>query len=298
MELEALDIEMDLLPAGMERRKANQSTWDAKHRTALLTIEFKFHPPSSIAPQEPIPPFSLLTHRNSIDNPLLSLIQQHVADRSRSKKESTLPSWMKTLVHPDPEDPEGFAAPQCCMNAFLDPLTAPKGAYYRFDSTQPLLSLLRGTHFVEYPTIEIWEEGAFAGTVVNTKGSVTQHADERKPKRRKLSAKAGRKAISGLLGGYGSDDDSEEQENNNGLSLLGTYGPSDDDISDESEGGGEEEPALDAGDGEDEEAEDAEEVLDPAVLLELIKHAQGLHEADGEDTLDWGDEDWEGDEPS
>jgi hypothetical protein len=30
MQLEARDIEMDILPAGMERHKVNQSTWDSK----------------------------------------------------------------------------------------------------------------------------------------------------------------------------------------------------------------------------------------------------------------------------
>ena len=32
-ELDSLDIEMDLLPAGMERRTLNQSTWDFKYVT-------------------------------------------------------------------------------------------------------------------------------------------------------------------------------------------------------------------------------------------------------------------------
>jgi hypothetical protein len=30
MQLEARDIEMNILPPGMERHKTNQSTWDAK----------------------------------------------------------------------------------------------------------------------------------------------------------------------------------------------------------------------------------------------------------------------------
>ena len=36
MQLEMRDIDMELLPAGMERRKANQSSWDNKYVTHCL----------------------------------------------------------------------------------------------------------------------------------------------------------------------------------------------------------------------------------------------------------------------
>ncbi|KAH7916727.1 hypothetical protein BJ138DRAFT_1139029 [Hygrophoropsis aurantiaca] len=279
MELDAMDIDMDLLPAGMERRKANQSTWDAKNKTAMLTVEFKFHPPSPNLPQEPIPPYCLLTHRNSMAKPLLAIVQQHVTERSRSKKEPTFPFWIKALVLPEPEDPEGFTPPHFYMNALLDPLAAHKAAHYRLDGVQTLVSVLSDTHFVEYPTIDVWEEGTFEGTIIDTRGRVTRHAqeEERKPKRRKLNAKAGRKAISGLLGGYGSDEDGEEQEENNGLSLLGTYGASDDDVSDDAEGGEDGEQVFGTDDEDDDEGKDPQ--LDPAVLMELIKHSQTLEDA-------------------
>ena len=82
LQLEARDIDMDLLPIGMERRKANQSSWDFKYvlefyhkdslltekttrnQTALLTIEFKFHKPlNPFAPSsQPREHFILITH--------------------------------------------------------------------------------------------------------------------------------------------------------------------------------------------------------------------------------------------
>jgi len=40
MELDMLDIEMDLLPSGMERRNLNQSNWDIKY--VLYIIFFYF----------------------------------------------------------------------------------------------------------------------------------------------------------------------------------------------------------------------------------------------------------------
>jgi len=42
MQLEARDIEMDLLPVGMEKRKLNQSTWDFKYVSVSCTPETHF----------------------------------------------------------------------------------------------------------------------------------------------------------------------------------------------------------------------------------------------------------------
>lgn len=48
MHLEAKDIDVDLLPLGMDRRKLNHSTWDFKYvvhyilRTIILNIYFFF----------------------------------------------------------------------------------------------------------------------------------------------------------------------------------------------------------------------------------------------------------------
>ncbi|KAF8974652.1 hypothetical protein BDZ97DRAFT_1751397 [Flammula alnicola] len=155
MQLEVRDIEMDLLPVGMERRKVNQSTWDFKNQTALLTIEFKFYKPKDpLAPssQPREPPYMLLTHRNDTRTSLLSLIRSHVHHRGNSKKETAHPEWVKRLLYPDPDDPESFSNPQC-QREFADK----KGALL-LRPAQPLAALLRHTQFVEIPTIEIWDE--------------------------------------------------------------------------------------------------------------------------------------------
>ena len=127
-------------------------------------------------------------------------------------------------------------------------------AYHSFDPSQPLINLLRHTHFVEFPTIEIWED--FQGIIVDTQGVVRQQEDEQQPKRRKMNPKAGRLAINGLLGDYGSEDNEEAP---NVLAALDNYAESDD------------------GDGEGE--------LDPAMLLDLMQQARG------EWAVDWGDYD-------
>lgn len=302
MQLEARDIEMDLLPMGMERRKVNQSSWDYKNHTALLTIEFKFHQPvDPLIPSQPQePPFVMLTHRNSINTPLLALIQSHVKERDNAKKESACPEWIKSLVFPPADDPESFTPPECVMTAQMDPCaivlssSQSRKAYYRFDMSQTLGFLLRHTHFVEFPTIELWEE--FKGTVVDTQGAITQLSGDgvMKPKRRKLNVKAGKKTISGLVGGYGSDEEEDEETSHNGLSLLGGYVESDeevpsttilvdDDLGDEDA----------EGDTDDEQDGD----VDPSVLLEMLQRMQGdgrWAEHTEDDEVDWGDS---GDEP-
>ncbi|KAF7301515.1 Fe-S cluster assembly protein DRE2 [Mycena indigotica] len=247
-ELETMDIEMELLPVGMERAKHNQSHWDSGTRSAGLTLEFVF-------PSET--PYTLLTHRNPLSTPLLVLLQKHVSGRKT-------PEWVQTLVCPDADVPENFVPPQCVMRARGTP------GYFRFDVSQDLKTLLRHKSFVEYPTIEVWDE--FRGTVVDGVGAVTQEA-ERPAKRRRIDKKAGGLAIAGLLDGYGSSsDDSEqvdEEEKLDGLDMLGGYSGS----------------------------EDEEDIqLEPAALLELMRQARGdanwtpdMEEQEDE-AIDWGDD--------
>jgi hypothetical protein len=273
LQLEARDIDMDLLPIGMERRKVNQSSWDYKNQTALLTIQFKFYKPldpfaPSSQPREQ--PFILITHKNNIKSSLLTLIRSHMKSegRNHSKKEGSYPEWAKRLVNTDPDDdPESFTNPQCVMQALIShQLRGP--AYYSFDPSQPLLNLLRHTHFVEFPTIEVWEE--FQGIIVDAQGVVRQLEDERQPKRRKLNTKAGRLAINGLLGGYGSE---EEDEAPNMLAALNNHVESGDDD--------------DGLNGSDDEGEVE---IDPVILLNLLRQARD-ETANEDDIVDWGDYD-------
>lgn len=304
-----------------------------RHRTALLTIELKFHPPPDpLQPstQQSRQPFSLMTHRNALEKPLLEAMRSQVTERKKSKKGDPLPAWISPLLFPDPDDPEGFTMPICAMRTPLDPLAALQSrasaprpghvrceAYYKLDPTKPIGAGLKHKNFVEFPTIEIWEEGSFRGTIVDDQGSVQRDTEEPPPKRRKMSAREGRKAITGLLGGYGSDEEEGEQrEEKNVLDLLGGYTGSD-----EEEGGasGGTQPRADAtglgdeyddglsdedAEGEtDDEAEAAPEDL--AVLLEQLRQAGALRDpgADGrlagvvegdEEQVDWGESEDEG----
>ncbi|RDX55510.1 hypothetical protein OH76DRAFT_1551941, partial [Lentinus brumalis] len=326
MQLDFRDIEIEFLPNGMERRTLNQSTWDFKNRTALLTIEFKFHPPRNLlAPSEqPDPPFTLLAHRVTLETPLLSAIQAHVTERSKSKKDKTLPQWVQALVLPDDDVPDSFTPPLCVMSTPLDPLVALssnphvpqpgrliRSGYYKLDCSQPVGAVLKHKHFVEFPTIEVWEEDAFQGTIVDDQGTVVHDApdEHRSSKRRKLNVKQAKKAMTGLLGGYGSDEDEDVAgEERNVLGLLGDYAGSDDD--EEGDGGV---PAAvipvgivdeDAWGDEDAEGETDDEYEgspeELAAMLQKLREAGALRDPRGDSALagysgaddeqvDWGD---------
>lgn len=348
MQLDFRDIEVEMLPNGMERRVLNQSTWDFKYasalyciyffmypldrnRTALLTIELKFHPPPDpLQPstQQSRQPFSLLTHRNALDKPLIEAMRSQVTERKKSKKGDPLPAWISPLIFPDSDDPEGFSVPICAMRTPLDPLAALQSrasagprpghvlceAYYKLDPTRPIGASLKHKNFVEFPTIEIWEEGSFSGTIVDDQGSVQRDTEEPVPKRRKMNAREGKKAIKGLLGGYGSDEEEGGQrEEKNVLGMLGSYTGSD-----EEEGGGTRLGADVSGHGEeyddgfsdedaegetDDEAEASPEDL--AVLLEQLRQAGALRDPGAdrrlvgvvegdEEQVDWGESEDEG----
>lgn len=196
--------------------------------------------------------------------------------------------------------------------------------FYKLDPDKPLEQVLKHKQFVEYPTIEIYEDGAFTGTIVDDRGAVLlSEEEERKPKRRKMGVQEGKKAINGLLGGYGSDkgDDTDgggegdEEEEQNVLNSLAGYAGSDDDETEEPIAP----PSLRPGevwlkddelgdeDAEgDTDEEDVEETKeegeeDLAGMLEKLRKAGALrgpggngsfggHEAD-DDQVDWGDSD-------
>lgn len=264
-----------------------------RKKTALLTIEFKFHGlanPAAPSCQPREPTYTLLTHKNRFETPLLKLIQSKVIELSNNKSGNPIPPWIVSLVCPDSDDQDSFILPQCLISAPADLRLGlcSHSMFYRLDPTQKLSVLLRGTPFVEFPTIEIWEEGdtAFKGVIVDAQRGVARYVDEngqKRPKRPKLDLRAGKKAIHGLLGGYGSDEDCGDDPEAGVMATLGDYAESDEDGTELEVGGGEED--IDG---------DEEVRLDPAALLEFVQQARALDaEAADEDLVDWGDSDEE-----
>jgi hypothetical protein len=124
-----------------------------------------------------------------------------------------------------------------------------------------------------------------------------EHDVDKTTKRRKLNVKAGRKAITGLVGEYGSDSESTSEkkvasQRRDELGALGGYAESENGDRDSSvEARTIEDDVASAASFSDDEGDVSE--LDPAALLELIKQAQCAADYDAE-AVDWGD-DWDED---
>jgi hypothetical protein len=308
-----------------------------RNKTALLTLELVFHPsphnlPSPSSPSQ----YTLLTHRNSLDIPLLVQIQRNISQRAQKAKPdsgSGIPSWVQELACPDQStETDAYVVLTCYFRTELDPrevLTAasarvshvpllshlatksdaiadapppaPKFGYIKLDPTQKLSNVLRNKRFVEYPTIDIWEDGVFDGMLLDESGLTTDMRsvhDIQIAKRRRLSTVQGKKAISGLVGGYGSGSDDEEgtedaQDGSAMDGLLGGYG-SEEDSGKEPEMSAIAQALTEDGimvgfgsDGSD--VDDLEQ--DPAILAAQLEKIHGAMILDGdEEELDWGED--------
>ncbi|KAF8272525.1 hypothetical protein EI94DRAFT_1566131 [Lactarius quietus] len=223
-QLELREIEVELLPSGMERRKLNHSTWDTKRKVAFLTVEYNIHPSPSLDanPNENNAPYILLTHRNNFNLPLRDLFQSRVSERTKGKGRAELPTWVKTLALPHPDVPDTFTPPQFFIRSPLDLLSAQRErfGFIKLRGEQKLSSLLRNKQFIEFPTIEVWEEGTFHGVLLDESGTLGLQREQRPAKKRKLNATQGRATIAGLLGDYGSEDSDEADT---ALAKLGEY---------------------------------------------------------------------------
>ncbi|KAI5894266.1 uncharacterized protein SCHCODRAFT_02577122 [Schizophyllum commune H4-8] len=279
MQLEAHDIDIDFLPSGMERKKLNQSTWDFKAQKAFLTVEFKFHHEKDT--------YSVLCHRNRTDATLLSILHSSIRLRKNA------PDWLSSTFPLDFDSP---ALPTFTTTIY-DPMHS---AHHKLDVHKTLLDVLRGKHFVEFPTIELWSGDTFSGHVIvggTGEGSTVQIRRQWKdvqpyrPPRAMKKRKVGDGKALNILGEYGSDSDasSDAEPTNNALQGLQTY---EDEGSDENVP-----PTADDEDSMEEEGEensaDADAVeTDPQVLAKLLQEARaaGKWKEEDDEVLSDGEE--------
>jgi hypothetical protein len=266
----------------------------------------------------------LVTHKNDIDQPLLTILQTHVGEKLKqvakqrgkskanpndsTKTEVTL-GWLKELVFPDPPDQlESFAPPLCLIQSVKPPSPSlprtslkrfKSRSYHSLDPFQKLSQSLRQKEFVEFPLIEVWEKDAFAdsGFAETDQNSclyekVIEEADQRPRKRRKVEVmgkKKGEAVVKSLLGDYGSSEDEGEDGDDQdppGLLVgLGQY--------EESEGEGELGESNPDGMGDLEGTDSDDEVVDPAALIQQLRSAGFAFDsvALDEEEVDWGDDD-------
>ncbi|THH10080.1 hypothetical protein EW145_g1585 [Phellinidium pouzarii] len=290
MQLGIRDIDMDILPPGMERAKRNQSFWDSKKKTAFLSIEFAFQPPPDPVTRRRTGPISLVTNKNNWEQTIQQLIRAGVKNTQRTKKDSVLLEWL----HFDDEEEEDDCAPSSVLCVMKRPkmlddsptLTyTERPSYYKLDWNSKLSSALRQKHFVEFPTISLVDESLFEGVLIDDSGAA-EDMRERRFKRRKLDPAIAKKTITRLVGAYGSDDDDEEA---NVLNTLGFYS--------ESEGN------SDADLGHDIDEEDAdvlgdmeEPTKDFRRILDASVGERAVFIEEDEQDLNWGDDELAEDE--
>ena len=294
MQLDSRDVDMEILPLGMERRQLNQSTWVAKwvvlffpflcssysdrSRSILMTIEFVFHMvKDALAPRNaPEPPsFTLLTHRNSLDAIISDVVRRHIRDRG---KKSDIPTWVQWYFSSETDNAQLVYLMNQPANSPSNPASK---VYHKLDSAQSLLTALRNKMFIEYPTIDIWEEGDFTGSLVEADGVYVEGEELRPAKRRRLDAVGGRQVINNLLGGYTSNEETDDV-----MGMLGNY-LSDEESSSEIVAAEVNQDTEDVDDAEEPTLEDISDMLE-GVGDDLFAGDQMPLEEDVKEDSDWG----------
>lgn len=296
MQLGFRDVDMDVLPAGMERAKRNQSYWDSKYvfitvrlyyraqhimffrkRTAILTVEFILQPPAYLLPHIKTGSTSLVINKADWDQPIRQIAFSAFRNTGKAKRNEALLNWLGL------EEDESIPSSVLCVmkkprdtEELINPNNDTRPSYYKLNWNSKLSVALRNKHFIEFPTVLLVDESVFDGVLVDEHG-LEEDLRERRAKRRKLNPTAAKKAMTGLLGSYGSEADTEDEYN--ALNDLEEYT---DDIGSEE-------------DGEYEECDENELFLEQGghPEAEANSHAEiGIGDTvDVDDEiLDWGDE--------
>lgn len=177
-----------------------------------MTIEFIFHLPSRSSE----PPLKILTHRNSLAMTLRKHVERNMKENSKMKKDASFVEWLIPLIS---LDNNAVNSPLCIIRASeadsninaqrMDLTSSRTSAYHKLDWNHKLASSLKFKHFVEFPTIEVMEEDAFKGTLIDEDGVHLETVEVKSVKRRRLDPEAAQKTLKGLIGGYGSGSEDE-----------------------------------------------------------------------------------------
>lgn len=188
----------------------------------MLSVEFVFHAPrrslattsdpNDLAPRS----HTLLTHRNTLNTSLSDLLQQHLLTKN-GDPDSSIPDWVRELVPAPSSTPSTSKEdlPDIVYLLLKHPPTPPKNHYHPLDVSLSLEQLLRKKRFIEWPTVHISLADEFdEGHIIGQETPDTREDDlpSYPYKKRKLNPQAGKKVLSGLVGGYASDSDAEDDD--------------------------------------------------------------------------------------
>lgn len=253
--LERADIDMQLCPEGMERKKMNQSSWDTKSNTGYLTLQYRFyHVKDSstngqtkalslgskrkrILKDPATEQVTLLSHRNNIDLPLGDSLRRVVQERS--KKDGTLPGWIREMIkggETSVGETQGREMGYVVLirSAMDVPKKGADPVYEELDPALALIDVLKGHTFAEFPTLEVVRKADWSaqGHEWEIEGGDDQSGDEdeeeqteqRKTKRLKVDEETGKRLFGGLMG-YGDPDDTESDDGNMGTAVKAETQP-------------------------------------------------------------------------
>ncbi|KAF8528817.1 hypothetical protein BU17DRAFT_37024 [Hysterangium stoloniferum] len=307
MQLQAREIEMESLPPGMEKRRLNQSSWDAKLKGPLMTVEFLFHQPThsvTACNSSDTQSFSILTHRNGLHMTLREIMTPHLLGR---KKKDTLPLWLQSLL-PSPGEDDEVQFDFIMAQPSQETLGFISKAFQKLDADSSLSNILCHKTFVEYPTIEVWAEGSFKGPLIDVDGTYIEAEEAiRSAKRYRVNAAEGREVIATLLGGYSSNEDDggqvggEKDDEENVLTMLGGYGTDEEaeyeyaqieaPIGDDTEGASPEDDETFEKPTMEDICEIFEVIGDPLIQHDIIESDEDEDEDEDENEggLDWGE---------
>ena len=297
MQLALRDVDVDVLPSGMERAQRNRSYWDSKcvsklstptsyltntsvcrGKKAMMTIEFLFNPPPDPYTRQMTKVEPLVAHKLDWNTTVRDMLRSSIKNSSLKRNEHFM-QWLSL----DDEDNDEQSSVLCLMKPRdpSDPSIQPASSFYKLDWNTPLSKLLLHKQITEFPTIHLTDESVFEGALVEDDGTRTD-ISHRTLKRRRLDEASGKKAIATLVGGYGSDEDegnSKGEDDDPAAAVLGTlaeYAGSEN---------GDSEVSYD--DELDAEGETDEEYAEAAGMG---ADSSGMMQDDGDDVVDWGDD--------
>lgn len=190
-----------------------------RQKTALLSVEFVLHAPrrslattsdpNDLAPRS----YTLVVHNNSMDLSLLDILNGRLA-ALEGKEGSTVPEWVRELLPPSSSTSKEDV-PDILFLLLKQPPTPPKKLYHALGRSRPLDKVLQKKRFIEWPTIHVWLTDEFEEGHIIGRDVPNVQEDEPPPypyKKRKLNVQAGKKVLSGLVGGYASGSDDQEND--------------------------------------------------------------------------------------
>lgn len=178
-----------------------------------MSIEILIHPPTSTVVYNN-PPIRILSHKNKLLSTLDNAVSKGLRDHVGRTKH--VDPWLAEFAKQHDRNILVFLMAQTSELLLFGSVKV----YHKLDPCATLQNILKLKTFVEYPTIEIWQDGDFSGVVKEESGKILD-VKARWPKSSTTDNRADKETITSLLQDYTSQDEEDKQDSI--LGLLGRY---------------------------------------------------------------------------